>query len=202
MNDSYFTIAAPSGATFKEKGSKFLAFTFPIVNEDDFKTQVNLLKKSHSTAHHFCYAYKIGLSEDNYRYNDDGEPPNSAGAPIYGQISSKNITYTAIVVIRYFGGTKLGVGGLINAYRNAAKQALENANIIEKTVQCFYELRFEYKVMPLVMQLIKQTGVTTVQQCFEINCFVEISIRKKNAFKLEARLEKIDQLSYKFIKCN
>lgn len=197
MNDSYLTIASSSESIYKEKGSKFLAFAFPIHSEDDFKNQLLILKKNHHNARHFCYAYKLGLTDDNFRYNDDGEPTNSAGIPIYGQILSKQITNVGIIIVRYFGGTKLGVGGLVSAYKTAAKEVLENATIIEKTVQNFYELYFDYEIMPEVMQFIKQNQLQVVEQFFETTCFIKISVRQNEALHLEGLLKRIDKLTFK-----
>ena len=135
----YKTIAANSEGIYKEKGSKFIAIASPVYSEDEFKTFLNQVKKDYHDARHHCYAFKIGLTDNEYRYNDDGEPNNSAGAPIYGQIQSFNVTNIAIVVVRYFGGTKLGVGGLITAYKEAAKDALQNIKIVNRTVDNFYQ---------------------------------------------------------------
>jgi len=202
LNDSYLTLSSSSESIYKEKGSKFLAFAFPIHSEEEFKNQLLVLKKNHHNARHFCYAYKLGLTDDNYRYNDDGEPTNSAGIPIYGQILSKQITNVGIIIVRYFGGTKLGVGGLVSAYKTAAKEVLENATIIEKTVQNFYELYFDYETMPEVMQVIKQNQFHIEKQVFETTCFIEISIRQKEALHLEALLLKIDKLTFKKVENN
>lgn len=200
-NDLYLTIATSTNAIVKEKGSKFLAFAFPILNENDFKTQLNRIKIAHATARHFCYAYKLGLTDEVYRCNDDGEPNNSAGVPIYGQILSKNITNVAVVVVRYFGGTKLGVGGLVSAYKTATKEALETAIVIEKTVQNYFELTFEYEIMPIVMQLIKKENITVVKQHFEVNCFMEISVRLTKSAEIELLFANIDGLKIKKTCC-
>lgn len=147
MQDTYKTIAKRSEALYKEKGSKFIGIAFPASNEDDFKTALESIKNEYHDARHHCYAFKLGMDENNYRYNDDGEPSNSAGAPIYGQIQSFNLTNIGIVVVRYFGGTKLGVGGLISAYRQAAKEALESAQLVSKTISDYYRLTFDYAIM-------------------------------------------------------
>lgn len=197
LNDSYLTIASSSESIYKEKSSKFLAFAFPIHSEEDFKNQLLVLKKKHHNARHFCYAYKLGLTDENYRYNDDGEPTNSAGIPIYGQILSKQITNVGIIVVRYFGGIKLGVGGLVSAYKTAAKEVLENATIIEKTVQNFYELYFNYEIMAEVMQVVKQNQLHIEKQAFEATCFIKISVWQKEAAHVEGLLKKIDELIFK-----
>ena len=200
MDDFYFSIKTPSEGIYKEKGSKFLAFAYPIFSEDEFKTHLQELKKSHHDARHHCYAFKLGLTENEYRYSDDGEPNNSAGKPIYGQILSKNITNVGIVVVRYFGGTKLGVGGLVTAYKEAAADALHNAEIVEQTVNIFYQITFEYTAMSDVMNFIKLKQLNVTQQIFEENCLVEFSIRQTEAENIVINLSKIKDVSVKFLK--
>ena len=159
IKDTYNTITKPSTEVlFKDKNSKFFGYAFPIKNEDDVKAHIKDLKKQHHSARHWCYAYQLGALENNrsYRANDDGEPSNSAGMPIYGQLQSFDVTNTLIVVVRYFGGVKLGVSGLINAYRTAAQMALESSRIIEMTVNVDYCISFAYKNMNKVMRIIKE----------------------------------------------
>lgn len=198
--DSYLTIAKPSEGIYKEKGSKFLAFAYPIFSEDDFKVYQQELKKLHHDARHHCYAFKLGLTENEYRYSDDGEPNNSAGKPIYGQILSKNLTNVGIVVVRYFGGTKLGVGGLITAYKEAAADALNNAKIIERTVNNFYQITFDYTVMSDVMNFVKQHNLNVTNQVFENSCLIEFNIRQSESEHLVKELEKIEIVKVKFMK--
>lgn len=180
--DTYKTISAPSEEIlFKEKNSKFFGYAFPIVNEEEVKVHLEQLKKQHFSARHWCYAYQVGTEKISFRANDDGEPNNSAGMPIYGQIQSFEVTNILIVVVRYFGGVKLGVGGLISAYKTAAQMSLENAEIIEKTIDVNFQLTFDYKNMNKVMRVIKEKNLEIVSQKMEMNCEIIISTRKKNA---------------------
>jgi len=180
--DAYKTILKPSEEVlFKDKNSKFYGYAFPVLNEDAVKTHIESLKKLHHAARHWCYAYQIGTDTIKYRANDDGEPSNSAGMPIYGQIQSFDVTNILIVVVRYFGGVKLGVGGLINAYRTAAQMALEESNIVEKTINIDYLISFEYKNMNKVMRIIKEKNLNIVNQKMELDCQIQISVRKKEA---------------------
>lgn len=180
-NDVYKTIAKPAqGEIFKDKNSKFYGYVFPVTNISQIKTHIEDLKKEHYTARHWCYAYQLGTKTIKYRANDDGEPNNSAGMPIYGQIQSYELTNILIVVIRYYGGVKLGVGGLINAYRTGAQIALDEAKIIEKTININFLLRFEYKNMSKVMRLLKDNDAEITAQKLEIDCLLEISVRKRN----------------------
>ncbi|MFC5044645.1 IMPACT family protein [Aquimarina hainanensis] len=184
-NDTYKTICSPTEEVlFKDKNSKFYGYAFPLSNENDIKLLLEKLKKQHHAARHWCYAWQLGTENKRYRANDDGEPSNSAGQPIYGQIQSFDLTNVLIVVVRYFGGVKLGVGGLINAYRTAAQLALENAVIEEKTINIAFEIIFEYKDMNKVMRIIKEHQLTITSQKLELNCRVFISVRKKIAHKI------------------
>lgn len=192
--DCYRTIAKPAEGIYKEKGSKFIAFAYPTYSEEEFKEHLNHLKKEYYNARHHCYAFKFGLDDNNYRYSDDGEPNNSAGAPIYGQIQSFEITNVAIIVIRYFGGTKLGVGGLITAYKEAARDALENAQIVEQTVDNFYRLEFSYEIMSDVMNFVKQQQLNITNQTLEETGTIEFRIRESEADNMVQLLEKIKNL--------
>ena len=166
---------------FKDRNSKFFGYAFPVLHEDDVKDCLEELKKKHHTARHFCYAYQIGIEDIKYRANDDGEPNNSAGMPIYGQIQSFEVTNILIVSVRYFGGTKVGVGGLINAYKTSAQLTLETSTIVEKTIDIFFQLNFEYDMMNKVMRIIKEKNSTLENQKMELACEFIISIRKKEA---------------------
>lgn len=180
--DTYKTILKDSPEVlFKDKNSKFLGYAYPVNDVDAIKERIELLKKQHHSARHWCYAYQIGTEKIVYRANDDGEPNNSAGQPIYGQIQSFNLTNILVVVVRYFGGVKLGVGGLINAYRTAAQLALEASKIVEKTINIEYLISFEYKNMNKVMRIIKERQLKIVDQKLELDCQVTISVRKKHA---------------------
>ncbi|MDP2067742.1 MAG: YigZ family protein [Lutibacter sp.] len=184
-NDTYKTIETAQGdALFKEKGSKFIGYVFPIENEDEVKIHLLELKKKHHAARHWCYAWQMGVADKSYRVNDDGEPNNSAGNPIYGQILSKDLTYVLVVVVRYFGGTKLGVGGLINAYKTTAKLILDEAVIVEKTVNISFQLTFEYVDIDKVMRIIKENDLEILEQKMNLDCSFLISARKKNAAKI------------------
>ncbi|MCU0445082.1 MAG: IMPACT family protein [Microscillaceae bacterium] len=177
-NDIYYTIQAPAEAMLKEKGSRFLAFAYPIDNEELIKEQLQQLRKKYFDASHHCYAYIWGEKSENYRANDDGEPANSAGMPILGQIRSRNLSNVLVVVVRYFGGTKLGVGGLIQAYKSAAAQALDNALIIEQFSQASFTIRFEYAQMNWVMKVLKDTEAQIMEQTMDLACQIKFSVRK------------------------
>jgi uncharacterized YigZ family protein len=191
-NDIYKTLASPSEETlFKEKNSKFFGYAFPIANEDDVKGILENLRKEHHSARHWCYAFQLGTHKIYYRANDDGEPNNSAGMPIYGQIQSFAVTNVLVVVVRYFGGVKLGVGGLISAYKISAQMALEASDIVERTIEAsdivertidiHYNLKFGYQNMNKVMRVIKEKNLEIVSQKMEMDCEITISTRKKNA---------------------
>ncbi|THF51359.1 YigZ family protein [Flavobacterium supellecticarium] len=180
--DTYKTLAAPSEAVlYKEKNSKFFGYAFPIISEDDVKPLLDDLRKQHHSARHWCYAFQTGTDKVYFRANDDGEPNNSAGMPIYGQIQSFEVTNVLVIVVRYFGGVKLGVGGLIAAYKTAAQMALEVSDIIEKTIDIHYLIRFDYKNMNKVMRVIKEKNLDIISQKMEMSCEIEIATRKKNA---------------------
>jgi uncharacterized YigZ family protein len=169
---------------FKEKSSKFFGYGFPIQAENEVKPIIEVLRKKHFGAVHFCYAYQIGSEKVQFRANDDGEPSNTAGMPIYGQIQSFEITNVLIVVVRYFGGTKLGVGGLISAYKSTALMVIEVALIIEKTIDVHYIILFDYKNMNKVMRVIKEKNIKIITQKMEDICEIEIASRKKNAMHI------------------
>ena len=182
LNDTYKTLAFQSGEIlFKEKNSKFFGYAFPVVSEVEIKENLEILRKKHFGAVHFCYAFQMGTDKIQYRSNDDGEPSNSAGMPIYGQIQSFGVTNVLVVVVRYFGGIKLGVGGLISAYKTAAQMALESSEIIEKTINISFIISFDYKNMNKIMRIIKEKNLTIISQKMELNCEIEIATRKKNA---------------------
>lgn len=188
--DTYKTIARSSDEViFKDRGSKFLGYTYPLQREEKVKEIIDRLKKDHHKARHWCYAWQIGTDTVQFRVNDDGEPNNSAGQPIYGQILSKELTNVLVVVVRYFGGTKLGVGGLVNAYRTAAQLALESSQIISKTVDIHFKLIFGYPIMNKVMRIIKENNVALISQKMELKCEFEISIRKKESLKIKTAFD-------------
>lgn len=180
--DTYKTIESPSEEVlYKEKNSKFFGYCFPVQSEDEVKEILEKVKKEHYSARHWCYAFQIGTEQIHYRANDDGEPSGSAGLPIYGQIQSFEVTNILVVVVRYFGGVKLGVGGLVSAYKETAKMALENSEIVEKTIDIRYRITFGYKDMNRVMRVIKEKNVNVIGQKLEMDCQIEISVRKKDA---------------------
>lgn len=182
IKDTYNTIEnAVENILYKEKNSKFIGYVFPITSENEVKTHIENLKKEHFSARHWCYAYQIGTETFKFRANDDGEPSNSAGMPIYGQIQSFEITNVLVVVVRYFGGVKLGVGGLISAYKTTAQLALEEATIVEKTIDKHFKITFDYKNMNKVMRIVKEKNLDIINQKMELNCEIEIATRKKNA---------------------
>jgi uncharacterized YigZ family protein len=182
LKDTYRTIASPSAPfLLKEKNSKFYGYAFPLENEEEVKVIIEDLRKQNNGAGHFCYAYQIGVEKITYRVNDDGEPNNSAGKPIYGQIQSFDVTNVLIVVVRYYGGTKLGVGGLINAYKNVAQMSLEQAEIIEKTIDIYFLISFDYQNINKIMRVIKERNLEIITQKLELTCEIEIKTRKKNA---------------------
>lgn len=189
IKDTYTTIAkATEEILFKEKSSKFFGYAFPIQSEEEVKPIIEQLRKLHPHAVHYCYAYQIGTEKISYRANDDGEPSNTAGAPIYGQIQSFGVTNVLLVVVRIFGGIKLGVGGLISAYKTTAQLVLEEAEIIEKTIDISFLISFDYKNMNKVMRVIKEKKLDIVTQTMELEedsgialGKIEIKTRKKNA---------------------
>lgn len=198
--DTYKTIDYPSGALlFKEKNSKFFGYAFPITSEEALKPIIEDLKKQHPNAGHFCYAYQLGIDTVSYRANDDGEPSNSAGMPIYGQLQSFQVTNVLLVVVRVFGGVKLGVGGLISAYKTAAQLTLENCNIIEKTIDIHYRIFFDYKNMNKVMRIIKEKNLDIVRQKMEMSCEIDIKTRKKNAEQIFDIFNSIFEIQIKMV---
>jgi uncharacterized YigZ family protein len=183
--DTYKTIARQGKETlFKERGSKFFGYAFPVTSEEDVKEHLEKLKKQHHTARHFCYAWQLGKEYDSYRANDDGEPVNSAGMPIYGQLQAFDVTNVLVVSVRYFGGTKLGVGGLIQAYKTSAQLALEASKIVKRTINEEYDISFEYPEMNIVMRIIKDENLKIVSQKMELACEMKISVRKKEAKRI------------------
>ena len=200
LDDTYKTITSPAEGIYKEKGSKFLAFAIPVVSEAEVKENVERLKKEYYDARHHCYAYILGHDKAVYRANDDGEPSGTAGRPIYGQLLSKDITNTLVVVVRYFGGIKLGVSGLITAYKAATKDALDNAEIIEKTVNEVYRVEFEYPLMNDVMRLLKDENLDQFNQRFEMNCSLDFSVRKSKSARVTDAFSKIRGVTLSFVR--
>ena len=194
-NDLYKTIDFPSEEVLlKEKNSKFFGYAIPVTSEEEIKEILERLRKEHFSARHWCYAYQIGTEKIQYRANDDGEPNNSAGMPIYGQIQSFEVTNVLVVVVRYFGGVKLGVGGLISAYKIVAQMALENSEIVERTIDKHFIISFGYTNMNKVMRIIKEKNLQIISQKMEMDCEIEISIRKKNVQNLLDTFENLYEI--------
>ncbi|MBP9214361.1 MAG: YigZ family protein [Chitinophagaceae bacterium] len=189
--DYFLTIGQNSTAEFKDRGSKFIAYAFPIETADDFKKQLANLKKEHPKAVHHCFGYRIGLDGNNFRVSDDGEPSGSAGKPILGQLDSKQITNALIVVVRYFGGTLLGVPGLINAYKMAASLVLQTTTVIQKPIEVNYELHFDYTKMNDVMMLVKQCNCTILNQETQLFCILKMGIPKARVDETLYRLKEL-----------
>jgi uncharacterized YigZ family protein len=201
MNEKgiYNTIAQPSTAEFKDRGSKFLAVAFPIATADDFKKHLQILKKEHPKAVHHCFAYRIGTDGNNFRSSDDGEPSGTAGKPILGQIDSKELTNLAIIIVRYWGGTLLGVPGLINAYKTAAALALQVTPIIQKQVEIKYAIEFDYTQMNDVMMILKQFNCTIITQEMQLFCSIQTGIPQNRLQETLYRLKEMQNVSAKKI---
>ncbi|GGF30119.1 IMPACT family protein [Echinicola rosea] len=191
MEDTFLTLKSDSEGLYKEKGSKFLAFAYPVQDEDEIKERLEALKKKYYDARHHCYAYMLGRDQSQFRANDDGEPNHSAGDPILGQIRSHELSNVLIVVVRYFGGTKLGVGGLITAYKTAAAEAISANEIITAVVTKKIRFRFDYLDMNDVMRLIKDYDLQIIKQDFDNTCSMTLSIREKLWGEVTAQLEEI-----------
>jgi uncharacterized YigZ family protein len=196
--DTYKTIAeATQELLFKEKNSKFLGYAYPITAEDEVKPILVVLRKQHPNAVHFCYAYQLGAEQITYRANDDGEPSGSAGMPIYGQLLSFGITNVLLVIVRYFGGVKLGVGGLISAYKTAAQLSLESAIIVEKTIDVEYVAQFDYAHLNKVMRVIKEKNLEILSQKMDMQCEITLATRKSNEDNLLAAFENLYEINLK-----
>ena len=192
--DYYNTIERPSIAEFKDKGSKFIAYALPINDVNQFKQHLAAIKKEHPKATHHCFAYRIGLDGNNFRVTDDGEPSGSAGRPILGQIDSKQLMNVLVIVVRYFGGTLLGVPGLINAYKTAAALALQVTPVVRKPVEVNYTLQFDYTIINDVMTIVKQCDCTILSQHMQLFCKVEIAISKNRLEEVLYKLKKLHSL--------
>ena len=195
--DFYYTVQQEGFAEFKDKGSRFLAFVIPLASVDDFKKSMEAIKKQHPKASHYCFAYRIGLDGNQYRVNDDGEPSGTAGKPIFGLIESKSLTNILIIVVRYFGGTLLGVPGLINAYRSAASLVLQTTPIIQKAVERDYLLEFDYTTMNDVMMIVKQYGCTIQQQDVQLFCHMQVGIPQNRLNEVLFKLKELRSVDVK-----
>jgi len=199
FEDTYKTIKAPAEGIFKDKGSKFLAYAYPIEHENEVKILVDNLKKEHVKAVHHCYAYRLGLDRSNFRVNDDGEPAGTAGRPILNTLLSQEITNILVVIVRYFGGTLLGVPGLINAYKSAAIEALAVADIIEKTINDIYNVNFEFVQMNDVMKIVKEFSLKIRNQTYDNQCTMELEFRKTLTNQVIGKFEKIDGIAVEYL---
>ena len=200
FDDTYRMLSAPGEGLYKEKGSKFIATAFTVTTEDEVKQALAEVKKQYYDARHHCYAYIIGPDKACFRSSDDGEPSGTAGKPILNQILSKDVTNVCVIVVRYFGGIKLGVSGLINAYKTAAREALDNAVIVEKTVNEIYSLEFAYPLMNDVMRVMKEEGLEQLNTRFEMDCYLEFSTRRNDADKIVTKFKSIYGVTVKYIK--
>jgi uncharacterized YigZ family protein len=198
-DDTYKTINSPAEGLYKEKGSRFVAIAIPVSDQEAIKPIIDKIRKEHHEARHHCYAYMIGHERTIWRVNDDGEPSGTGGRPILGQINSHGLTNLIIIVSRYFGGTLLGVSGLINAYRSAAASALLNASQVERTLQEYYEITYPYISMNDVMRLLKDESIDQFQQSFALECRIIINFRVSAKEKILHRLSRIDGLTYSYI---
>ena len=199
QTDTYFTISKPSTGIFKDKGSKFLSFAYPVKDGKGVKAIVDQLRKDYFDARHHCYAYRFGADKKTFRVNDDGEPSGTAGKPILGQIVSMDLTNILIVVVRYFGGTLLGTHGLINAYRAASQEALSNANIVQKYVYELYDLEFDYLQINHVMKIVKDFELDLLHQQFEMVCNMKLKIKLSHVDTILSKLAKIECLKINHI---
>ncbi len=195
LKDSYLTIAEPAEAIYKERSSKFLTYAYPVENEEEIKELLDALRKQYYDATHHCYAYRLGPQGEAYRANDDGEPSGTAGKPILGQLLSANLTNCLVVVVRYFGGTKLGVSGLIQAYKESTADVIAVSKIIEKTVDSIIKINFDYISMNGVMRVIKEMSPRIDEQIFDNLCSMTLRIRESEAEQLKAKLLKVDYLT-------
>lgn len=200
FEDTYRTISKRSEGYYKDKGSKFIAVAIPVETEQEAMLKLNEIKNEFHDARHHCYAYMVGAGKDASRFNDDGEPSGTAGRPIIGQINSNDLTNVLVVVVRYFGGTKLGVRGLINAYKTATHEAFAAGDLVVKTVNEIYELKFDYSKMNAVMQIMKDPAIKITQQDFNLNCKIEFLVRKSLGENFRNRLQKINGLKLSFLK--
>jgi len=199
FSDEYKTITQSAQGSFRDKGSRFLAFAFPAVSEQEVKLHLEAIRKQYYDATHHCYAYVLGFDKSAFRFNDDGEPSGTAGRPIYGQILSADLTNTLIVVVRYYGGTNLGVPGLINAYKTAASEALRNATIVTKIVKEVYQIEYPYEVMNDVMKIIKDETLEVINNDFGMKCVIRLAIRHSDAGRITGKFSKINPLVINYL---
>jgi len=199
MEDTFKTIEKPSEGLFKDKGSRFISYAFPVNSEEQIRELVQSIKKEHHSARHHCYAWRLGSDKLLFRTNDDGEPSSTAGKPILGQIQSFDLTNILIVVVRYFGGTLLGVSGLINAYRNAALDAVNQAEIVEKLLEKWFLVEFDYGAMNEVMKVFKDEKLPQIDPQFDLKCKIKTFVRLSESNQIEKSLLKINSVQVKDI---
>ena len=199
FSDEYKTITEPVQGSFRDKGSRFLAFAFPVVSEQEIKLHLETLRKQYYDATHHCYAYVLGFDKSAYRVNDYGEPSGTAGRPIHGQILSNDLTNTLIVVVRYYGGTNLGVPGLIHAYKSASAEAISNAAIVTKIVKEVYQVEYPYEVMNDVMKIVKEEVLEVINNEFGMKCVIRLAIRHSESERVKSRFSKINQLTINYL---
>jgi uncharacterized YigZ family protein len=199
LKDSYLTIAELAEAIYKERSSKFLTYAYPVESEEEIKELLDALRKEYYDATHHCYAYRLGPQGETYRANDDGEPSGTAGKPILGQLLSANLTNCLVVVVRYFGGTKLGVSGLIQAYKESTAEVIAASQIIEKTVDSVFEVQFPYIAMNGVQRVVKEVAPRIDRQEFDNLCTMILRIRKSEAPILESKLRKVEGVSVEIL---
>jgi len=200
FDDSYKTIVNHSEGFFKDRGSKFISHAYPVKTEEDVKDILAQLRKDYYDARHHCYSYILNPDKSAFRINDDGEPSGSAGKPIHGQLLSYDLTNTLVVVIRYFGGTKLGIPGLINAYREATRDALNQTEIITKTINEYFQIEYEYPLMGNVMRIIKDENLEQINTQFEISCKIEMRVRKNDYQRITDSFGKIHGVKLKHLR--
>jgi len=199
FSDEYKTISQSAQGSFRDKGSRFLAFAYPASSEQEVKQHLETLRKQYYDATHHCYAYVLGFDKSGYRTNDDGEPSGTAGRPIYGQILSADLTNVLIVVVRYYGGTKLGVSGLIHAYKTAAAEALGNSTVVTRIVKEVYQIDYPYEAMNDVMKIIKDETLEVINSEFGMKCVIRLAIRHSEATRITTKLSKINQLIINYL---
>jgi uncharacterized YigZ family protein len=198
-SDIYYSIKAPSQGLYKEKGSRFISFAFPVQDQEEIKPILDRIRKEHHEARHHCFAWMTGHERLNWRVSDDGEPSGTGGRPIMGQINSFGLTNILIVVTRYFGGTLLGVSGLINAYRSAAADAIGNAAITECTLREYYEITYPYDAMNQVMKILKEDNITLSDHSFDLVCSIRLNFRASARERILDRLMRIEGLGCKYL---
>jgi uncharacterized YigZ family protein len=199
MAEKYLTVSKSVESIYKEKGSKFLSFLYPVTSVEEVKEYLTQLKKKYYDATHHCYAYIIGYDKETFRMNDDGEPSSTAGKPIYWQLQSNDLTNVLLVVVRYFGGTKLGVSGLIKAYKESSAECIALAEIVEKQVKHKYNIYFAYEDMNVVMNILKQNNAEQKNQIFDLNCQIEVLIDKRNSSKFESSIPPVSTIRIEFV---